>query len=590
MLSDGKVKKPVGEITARVLFFAAAVFSVFAVVAILGYILYASIPAFREIGLFRFLFGTLWAPTFDGLPASEKFGVLPMIVGSLCTTLGALLIGGTGGVFIAVFAAYYCPKKIRAFFDQMVNLLAGIPSIVYGFFGLTQIVPLLAAISPNGNGKGLLAVSLVLGLMILPTVAGLTKTSLEAVPSSYYEGALALGANKNQTVFRILLPAAKSGTATALGLGIGRAVGETMAILMIAGNSAVFPEGLFDNFRTLTTNIALEMSYAMGLHRNALIATGSILLVFVLLLNLALHVFRYRSGKGKNKEKKRSPLSGETGNTIVYRYCPTATRLLKGTAIGFAAFLGLALAYLVCYVLIQGLPHISLDLLFGESTNGHRTLAPAFVSTGIIIGISLLISLPIGIGAAVYLSEYAKKGSFAVKVIRLFTDTLSGIPSIVFGLFGMIAFNSIFGYSLLSGALSVSLMILPTIVRSTEESLIAVPESLREASYALGASKVRTIFRVILPCAFRGILSAVILAIGRIVGESAIFIFTAGSTALMPDGLLSPGSTFAVMMYMFASEAEYLDEAYATAAILLILVSALYALVGWIGNRQRRKV
>lgn len=576
------------ERTVKALFFMSAVFSVVAVFAIIGYILVASFPAFREIGLFRFLFGTDWLPTSSVLPPSERFGILPMIAGSILATFGALLIGGIGGVMSAVFAAFFCPAKARGLFRQIVNLLAGIPSIIYGFFGMTQIVPLLARINPAGTGEGLLAVSIILGLMILPTVAGLTQTGLEAVPRSYYEGALALGATKAQAIFKVMLPAAKSAATTALGLGVGRAVGETMAVLMIAGNATAFPTGPFVFFRTLTTNIVQEMGYSVGLHTQALIATGSVLLVFILVLNLGLHIARYHKKKeGKGKSRVLAHRDGARG-TAAFRYRPAVCLVLQVLSVATAGVVSAALAYLVGFILVKGLPHVTVDLMFGTASNGHLTLAPAFVSTGLVILVALAIALPIGIGAAIYLAEYAKKGSFAVKVIRLFTDTLSGIPSIVFGLFGMLCFNSIFGRSLMSGALTLSLMILPTIVRSTEESLLAVPDSLREASYALGAGKVRTIFRVVLPCAISGIAGAVVLAIGRIVGESAALIFTAGSGVLMPGGLFDSGSTFAVMMYTFSTEGMYMNQAYATAAVLLVIVTILYALVALIGKKQRK--
>lgn len=583
-----KGNEQVKEKTAKVLFCIAAVFSIFSVFAIIFYILYASIPAFREIGVFNFLFGTVWAPTKDFLDVSKRFGILPMMVSTLAVTITSVLLGGLAGVFIAIFMVYFCPKKLKSTFNHIINLLAGIPSIIYGFFGLVVIVPVLSNISPNGSGKGILAVTIILGMMILPTVASISKDSLEAVPKSYYEGALALGATKEQAVFKVMLRSSKSGIITAIVLGAGRVIGETMAVMMIAGNNIMFPTGLFESIRTLTANIITEMSYAEGLHRQALIATGFVLLVFVLILNIVLTVFKDKKFKGK-KERKPVTEQSEENIDIIYYNKNLNAKILKVLSIVISSVIGLFLLFLIGFILVKGIPHITADLLFGKSGNDKMTLAPAFLSTGMLILLSLLIALPIGIGAAIYLVEYSKKGSKFVKVIRLFTDMLAGIPSIVFGLFGMIFFSNIlgFGTSLLSGSLTLVLIILPTIIRSTEESLMAVPDALREGSFALGASKVRTIFKIVLPCALKGILTSIILSIGRIVGESAALIYTAGAVPYMPNGYLSEGSSFTVMMWMFASEGIYINSAYATASVLLIIVAVLNVLVALCGRKKK---
>ena len=649
------------ETVAKAIFAMAACFAVLSVAAIIIYLLYAGIPAFRETEVGNFLFGTAWAPGYDG-PASEKFGILPMIVGSTIATGGALLIGGSLGVAVAVFTVYFCPKKLKKPLVQAVSVLAGIPSVIYGYFGLKQIVPALASISPTGNGTGILAVSLVLGIMILPTVASLAKDALLAVPEAYHEGALALGLTKEQSVFKVLIPSAKSGVMTALGLGIGRAVGETMAVIMVAGNTVQFPKGLFEGFMTLTGNIVMDMSYASGVHRSALVATGFVLLVFILILNGILYSIKGRRAQDADKKsfrmnvpvaEKSAGFKGRTAyafavcgaaftktfnacadaadrakkavgtcftkagaafsgavskatrafsgsckdenGAYVYRTKTAYCRFLKYLCVAGAAVMVAAIAYLIGFIIVKGVAAFTqigfADFLFGESGSGKNSLAPAFVSTGALIGIALAVALPIGICAAIYLVEYAKSGSKVVKAIRLFTDTLSGIPSIVFGLFGVIVFNDALGlgYSLLSGGLTLAVMILPTIVRSVEESLINVPTAYREASYALGAGKLHTIGKIVLPCALKGILTAVVLSIGRIVSESAALLLTAGSVKNMPKNIMSPGSSFAVMMYMFASEGLYMNEAYATALTLIVIVVAINALVFAIKPEKEKK-
>ena len=287
-----KLKEKIG----KAVFAAAAVICVIAVVAIFAFLIYKSIPAFGKLGVFRFMFGDNWSPdrldTYDS-PLSGTYGILTMIAGTLTATVGALLVGGVLGYFTAIFLAFYCPPAPRRVLSAVINLLAGIPSVVYGFFGIVFLLPLLARIAPN-NGSGLLATSLILGIMILPTVVSLSRTSLEAVPRSYYEGSVAMGATHSETVFRIMSPAARSGITASLILGIGRALGETMAVVMVAGNAPAYPSGLFSSFRVLTANIVMEMGYSADLHREALIATGVVLFVFILLINLLFNMMKRR--------------------------------------------------------------------------------------------------------------------------------------------------------------------------------------------------------------------------------------------------------------------------------------------------------
>lgn len=269
------------------LFFLCACVSIVAVLLICYFLFANGIPAMKEIGVFDFLFGTTWAPKNE--PAS--FGILPMIVGSICVTLGAIVIGVPIGILTAVFLARFCPKPLHGLLEPMIQLMAGIPSIIYGFFGMVVLVPLLRNI-PGCTGVSLLAAAVLLGIMILPTVINLSESAIRAVPESYYEGSLALGATHERSVFFAVLPAAKSGILAAIVLGIGRAIGETMAVIMVAGNQAVLPRGLLKGVRTMTANIVLEMGYATGIHREALIATGVVLFIFILMINLIFAVIK----------------------------------------------------------------------------------------------------------------------------------------------------------------------------------------------------------------------------------------------------------------------------------------------------------
>ncbi len=270
----------IGEKGMKLLFFLSTAVSVLAVVFICLFLFLKGMPAAYEIGVGEFLGGKVWRPL------QQLFGILPMIVGSIYVTAGAIIIGVPPGILCGVFMAEFCPNRFYKILKPTINLLAGIPSVVYGFFGLTVIVPMVQSVF-GGSGKGVLAASMVLGIMILPTIISLTEDSLRAVPKSYYEGALALGATHERSVFSALLPAAKSGVTAGVILGIGRAIGEALAVSMVAGNQAVMPESILSGVRTLTSNIVLEMGYASGLHRGALIATGVVLFLFILIINLS---------------------------------------------------------------------------------------------------------------------------------------------------------------------------------------------------------------------------------------------------------------------------------------------------------------
>ena len=264
-------------------FLSAALTCVLAIVLICVFLLANGVPAIGKIGVFRFLGGQEWSPS--DIPPS--FGILPMVVGSLYVTAGAVLLGVPVGILAALFMAKVCPDKLYRFLKPGAELLAGIPSVVYGFFGMALLVPSI--------GNSIASACILLAIMILPTVVGITESALRAVPAAYYEGALALGAGRYRSLFFVVMPAAKSGMLAAVVLGIGRAIGETMAVVMVAGNQARMPVSLFRGVRTLTANIVLEMGYAADLHREALIGTGVVLLVFILIINLSLSALKGRT-------------------------------------------------------------------------------------------------------------------------------------------------------------------------------------------------------------------------------------------------------------------------------------------------------
>ena len=267
------------ETTMRIVFMLCACVSIISVILICVCLISNGIPTMGKIGFADFLLGKRWKPLED------LYGILPMIIGSIYVTAGAIIIGVPIGVLCAVFLARFCPKSLYKIFKPAVDLLAGIPSIVYGFFGLVVIVPAMQNLF-GGSGKSVLTASVMLGIMILPTIISVSEAAIRAVPESYYEGALALGATHERSIYRTVLPAAKSGITAGVILGIGRAIGEAMAVNMVAGNQAIIPTSIFSGVRTLTSNIVLEMGYAADLHREALIATSVVLFVFILIINL----------------------------------------------------------------------------------------------------------------------------------------------------------------------------------------------------------------------------------------------------------------------------------------------------------------
>ncbi len=281
----------VSESIAKYVFMFLASMSILLVLLICYFLFSNGIPAILRIGVKEFLTGTVWKPK------NNIFGILPMIVGSVYVTIGSIVVGVPIGILTAVYLSKFCSKRVYKVINPAVQLLAGIPSVVYGFFGLVVIVPIIAALTQpfGGKGKSILTASILLGIMILPTIISCAKAAIDAVPESYYEGSLALGATHERSIFHVMVPAAHSGIFAGIVLGVGRAIGETMAVIMIAGNQPRMPKSILQGTRTMTANIVLEMGYAVGLHREALIATGVVLFIFLLCINLIFSYIKHKS-------------------------------------------------------------------------------------------------------------------------------------------------------------------------------------------------------------------------------------------------------------------------------------------------------
>ena len=577
------------EITMKGVFLLSSIFSIFALVAICIFLFARGFPTiFKEIGFFDFIFGRTWHPQI------EIFGIWPMILGSIYVTALTTLIGVTLGIFTAVFLFKFCPKKLVGVIRKVVNLMAGVPSILFGLFGIMVVVPFLASISHTAMGEGILAASIILSIMILPTVVSISLNALYAVPDTIYEGALALGATKEQAVFKTVLPAAKSGVLTAVVLSIGRAIGETMAVIMVVGQSSRIPTDILQPINTMTATIASGALEVDGLHFEALIAIGVVLFIFTLVLNAGFSFFKTkgtRKNKKKEQEKEVELQATDVGKRkfsffgLKFGFSKTSNKIK--TVISYVCtFCALAAIFgIIFFILQRGLPYLSFNFIFGEYSLDSPTLINSIAGTFYLIFIGIAIAAPIGIATAIFLSEYASKSKL-IRYIRIAIETLAGIPSIVYGLFGYVLFVVTFGwgYSLLGGGITLSIMILPMVIRTTEESLLSVPDMHREGSFALGASKVRTTFRIVLPQAAGGIVSSLILAIGRIVSESAVLLLTIGMLVnTMPDSAMSPGTSLALDVYYLGSHG-FPKHAAATGAFLLIFVMGLNLLATLIGK------
>jgi phosphate transport system permease protein len=605
----------------------AASFATLTVFFILLFLLRDALPIFETVGIVDFVFGETWNPT----GATPSYGAWPLIVGTLLVTLGAVVIAVPLGIGSAVCLAELAPPRVKAVVKPAIELLAGIPSVVYGFFGLVVLTDWLRISFDVPSGESWLAGSILLGIMALPTIVSVSEDALSTVPRAYREGSLALGATHWQTISRVLVPSALSGITAAVILGMGRALGETMAVMMVTGNAAIIPEpitNVLSPVRTLTGTLGIEMGeVAVGSpHYHALFGVAVVLLLITLLVNLAaLGIMgRIRAGQqGADRRQVKRVLSVVAvlaAAVVIFAVLPPAPALavlLVATGIYLVrdrvspaaaerlAFstLWAAIGTVVCvlgiillFIVVNGLPAISWEFLTQAPRDLGRDggIFPAIVGTLCLVGGAILFALPIGIGAAVYLNEYTRGGRITA-IIRSGVDLLNGMPSIVFGLFGF-AFIVLFlnvGVSLLAGMITLGLMVLPTVIRTTEEALKTVPVAIREGSLALGATRWQTIRQVVLPPALPGILTGTILSIGRAAGETAPILFTAVvfSKRFLPTSVFEPVMALPYHLFILTTNVPGAEtNQYGTALVLLVLVVGIYAAAIALRNHYQKNV
>ena len=607
----------------KTIFFCTASLAVIVVTFILLFLVRDGYPIFAQVGIVDFLFGMTWAPT----AVEPLYGIYPLIVGTLLVTLGAMVFSVPLSIGCAIYISELASPRIKSILKPAIELLAGIPSVVYGFFGLIVLTNFIRVAFDLPTGETWLAASVLLGIMALPTIISVSEDAISAVPREFREGSLAIGATRWQTISRVIVPAALSGITAAIILGIGRAVGETMAVMMVAGNAAIIPEPIWNilsPIRTLTSTLGIEMGeVAVGSdHYSALFGVAVVLLLITLVINLsAVAILRHLRDGMTSSRAKRPWISQETraklvlaaqllGITLVLIFLTTQSwwlaplvllagslwyigrpRLSQKQIERFSFALIVASAIIVLGILviilqdivINGLPAISWEFLTQPPRDLGRAggIYPAIIGTLCLVAGAIAIALPLGVGAAIYLVEYTREGKIT-RLIRTGVDLLNGTPSIVFGLFGF-AFLVLYlnlGVSMLAGQVTLALMVLPTIIRTTEEALKNIPQALREGSLALGATRWQTISRVVLPPAVPGIVTGSILSIGRAAGETAPIMFTAVvfSQRFLPDSVFEPVMALPYHLFILATNVPGASQnQYGTALVLLILVVGFYA-------------
>jgi phosphate transport system permease protein len=636
-------KKNSKEKSIKILLFLSAIVAVVVIFSILLYLFIQASPAFSEIGIWNFIGGLNWKPQlYETIGAENAFGALPLIAGSLICTLGAMIIAVPLSIGTAIFISELAPPRIKSLAKPIVELLAGIPSVVYGFFGLIVLVNFFRVSFNVASGEGWFAGAFLLGIMALPTITSVAEDAISSVPRHYKEGSLALGATKWQTISKVIFPASLSGITAAIILGMGRAIGETMAVMMVTGNTALIPAitNPFSTVKTLTGAIAIEMGEAPGgsIWQHSLFGLAFILLVITLIINISSNIIlkklkeKHMAATAPSKKKifKKDIFEKlkEKSNTIIIAIGLIALLFIFGilTTIIIGLFIltfyfvkkrinpknsqriafGLITLSIIIVIFILGV------ILWDIVSNGIGALSwefltqvpkdlgrsggifPAIVGTFYLALGAIAIALPIGVFSAIYLTEYTKEGKIT-KLIRVGADLLNGTPSIVFGLFGFAFLVLALGWGrcLLAGQVALGFMILPTIIRTTEEAIRCVPDSMREGSYALGATKWQTVKRVVLPPALPGILTGSILGLGRAAGETAPIMFTAVifSSRFLPTDVFRPVMALPYHLYLLATTIpNSKTQQYGTALVLLIVVIILYMAAIILRDRYKKKM
>jgi len=549
------------------------------------------------VNILEFFTGTKWTP--NGL--TPHFGLLPLLSGTLLVAGGALLIGAPLGIGAALYLSEFAGKKVRSIAKPIIEVLAGIPSIVYGFFALLVISPILQQYFGASYFNAASAI-IVMAIMILPIIVSISDDSMKAVPKHLREASLAMGATKWETSIKVVMPAASSGIVASILLGLARALGETMVVVLAAGSIARLTLNPLEEVQTMTAYIAQVATGDIppGVAVSAAFAIGLVLFVITYIINFIAGKVVLRIKRGGTATKKKTWITRYTKkihtriillwNLLLRRThdkkISLRQRYVKGkigiTTVATCLLIAVVfLVYLIASVLEQGFSGINWTFLtsFPSSLPSKAGIYPVILGSVYLVCLTLVFAVPMGVGAAIYLNEFAKDNRYT-RFLRRIIQNLAGVPSIVFGLVGLAVFSRLFGFgpSLLAGSLTLAIMILPVIVVATEESLKSVPDSFREASRGLGATKWQTVRHHVLPYAVPGTLTGVILALSRAIGETAPILFigslfakTAPSSIL--DGFLALPIT--IFYWTRHPKLQFHDLAASTIIVLLIILLSM---------------
>ncbi len=549
------------------------------------------------VNIFEFFTGSKWTPN----GTNPSFGLLPLLSGTLLIAGGALLIGAPLGIGGAVYLSEFAGKRIRRAAKPVIEVLAGIPSIVYGFFALLVISPILQQYFGASYFNAASAI-IVIAIMVLPIIVSVSDDSMNAVPKHIREASLAIGATKWETSVKIVMPAASSGIIASLLLGLARALGETMVVVLAAGSLARLSLNPFKEVQTMTAYIAQVATGDIppGVAVNAAFAVGLVLFVITYIINILAGKVVLRIKRGGASSKKQTWLAKFT-KKIFATFISIKNRLylrsrdkklslnhryLKEkigiTVVANCLLIAIIfLIFLLVSIFEQGVSGINWVFLtsFPSATPSKAGIYPVILGSIYLVCLTLVFAVPMGVGAAVYLNEFAKDNRYT-RFLRRIIQNLAGVPSIVFGLVGLSIFSRLFGFgpSLLAGSLTLAIMILPVIVVATEEALKSVPDSFREASRGLGATKWQTVRHHVIPYAIPGTLTGVILAISRAIGETAPILFIGSLFAkTAPSGILDGFLALPITIFYWTRhpKMQFHDLAASTIIVLLIILLSM---------------
>jgi phosphate transport system permease protein len=532
-----------------------------------------------------FLVGMVWDPVDE--PGHHVFGALPFIWGTLATSFLSMLIAVPLGIGTATFLAEIAAPWLRRFGSFMVEMLAAIPSVVYGFWGIAVLKPFLDRVIP-GSGNSVFSASLVLSVMIVPYVAAVSFDVCQAVPRSQREGAFALGATRWQTIWSVVLPYARPGIIGGCFLALGRALGETMAVTMLIGNATEIHLSPFRPGNSIASQLASQYGESKNdpLYESVLIYLALVLLLVTIVVNWLARVLLWRMGKPGKRRSWSARLFTRPGAAILPGTVPQADAE-RGHVSGGALWanrimtgvLGLCLAitlgplfFILSYLLYQGVGSLHWEFFTKLPIDGG--MLSALVGSVQLVGTAALFAVPVGLLASIYLAEY--RGSSFGAAVRFIGELLMGVPSIVIGIFAAAVIATPLRLHGLAGAFALGLMMIPIVMRASEEALKLVPRSLRNASYALGAAQWQTVLRVTVPAALSAIVTAIFLAVARIGGETAPLLLTAGFNNFWPRPFPADYTgSLPMAVYDWSKNPDLEPQAWAAAFVLMVLVLAL---------------